>query len=246
MSNVMDAQYGRTRQEACALAGYAALYQATKDEQYRKTAKRMLAASVPAEEMCPAWARMLFLDLEKDGCREAIEQVAKRSLPEPARLEEAFDVLPFRMAYEMKLNRMAWVNRVAENFRSLHKRLFDPASGLHRAGEGEGFSPESTGWFLMALVDSIDICDQQLYEHWRAMVDIYRVTLRGILRSGKTAGAEAQLAYSILKGVRLGLIDGERYLDTGLALAEVRTGAMNVGVPFMAMAEKVLAGRCEA
>lgn len=237
-------QFGRTRQDACGLAGYMALYAATKDEGHQRMAEKMLQNAVRGQEMHPAWARLLFADV--DGWKETIEQVAQRGLPAPVRLEEAFDTLPFRMAYEMKLNRMAWVNRVAEDFRCLHQHLFDEKTGLHCAAEGEDFCAESTGWFLMALVDCIDICDQQLYEHWRCLVDIFRVTLRGILRSGKVEGAELQLAYCILKAVRMGLIDGERYLAKGMELAKAKHTGLDVGVPYMLAAEMKLAGRCEA
>ncbi|MBQ8312502.1 MAG: hypothetical protein IJX84_04780 [Clostridia bacterium] len=242
MGNEM--QFGRTRQDACGLAGYMALYAATGDEGHQRLAERMLQNAVTGEEMHPAWARLLFADVDK--WKETIEQVAQRELPAPARLEEAFDTLPFRMAYEMKLNRMAWVNRVAEDFRSLHQRLFDEKSGLHCAAEGEAYCAESTGWFLMALVDCIDICDQQLYEHWRCLVDIFRTTLRGMLRSGKVEGAELQLAYCILKAVRMGLIDSERYLARGLELAQAEHHGLDVGIPYMLAAEKALAGRCGA
>ncbi len=241
MDNTM--QFGRTRLDACGLAGYMALYEATKDEGHKRLAEQMLANAVPGAEMHPAWTRLLFADV--DSWKETIEQVAQRGLPAPASLEDAFDTLPFRMAYEMKLNSMAWVSRVAEDFRALHQRLFDEKTGLHGAAEGETFCAESTGWFLMALVDCIDICDQQLYEHWRCLVDIFRVTLRGILRSGKTEGAERMLAYCILKAVRMGLIDSERYLVQGLALAETAGKDDHVGMAYMLMAEKVLARRCE-
>lgn len=242
MGNEM--RYGRTRQDACGLAGYMALYEATKDEGHQRMAEKLLTNAVTGAEMHPAWARLLFANV--DRWQETIKQVAQRELPAPVRLEDAFDTLPFRMAYEMKLNRMAWVSRVAEDFCGLHQRLFDEKSGLHGAAEGEGFCAESTGWFLMALVDCIDICDQQLYEHWRCLVDIFRVTLRGILRSGRVEGAELQLAYCILKAVRMGLIDSERYLAQGLELAKAEYHSQDVGIPYMLAAEKALMGRCEA
>lgn len=236
-------QFGRTRQDACGLAGYMALYAATGDEGHKRMADRLLQNAAPADQLHPAWARLLFADAE--NWKETIEQVAQRGLLTPVRLEEAFDTLPFRMAYEMKLNRMAWVNRVAEDFSNLHQRLFDEKTGLHCAAEDESFCAESTGWFLMALVECIDICDQQLYEHWRCLVDIFRETLRGILRSGRVEGAELHLAYCILKAVRMGLIDGERYLTKGMELAQAEYGGQDVGVPYMLAAERALMGRCE-
>ena len=185
----------------------------------------------------------LLFAMEKTGdeaLRQAVEQQAAQPM-EVRRLEQAYEVLPFRMAYEMKLNRMAWVNRVAEQFRSIRARLYQEESGLNRAAEGENFTPVSTGWYMAALVDGIEACDQQLYEHWRALVDIFRETLRGLLRSGSTQGAEALAAYSILKAVRLGIIDPERYLPIGRELAEKMDESAGMGAYMMAWAETLLA-----
>lgn len=213
--------YGAAREDALAVSKYIALYRQTKDEAHRERALDMLRNLVPVEEMCPAWAAQLFFAYEEtgdEGWREMIEQVAARTLPEPMNLAEAYDVLPFRMAYEMKMNRMAWVSRVAASFKQLHERLFDKAAGLHNAAEGEAFSPEASAWFMLALVDAIEICDQQLYEHWRAMVDIFRVTLRGLVTHGLAAGAEEKTATAICKAVRLGIADPERYLPVANSL----------------------------
>ncbi len=237
-------QLGALREDALTLQAYIALYRCTQDAAHKDRAMKMLCRSVPAAEMCPAWACGMFFALEETGeeCwRGTIEQVMQKTLPEPMNLAEAYDVLPLRMAYEMKLNHMAWVSRVADSFKRLHKALFDAQAGLHRAAEGAAYSPDTTGWFMLALVDAIEICDQQLYEHWRALVDIFRETLRGLVKHGNVDGAEAKIAAAVLKAVRLGIIDPERYLPLARKLAPEHSG-LYVGDAFLAHAEHLLAG----
>lgn len=185
----------------------------------------------------------LLFAMEKSGdeaLRQQVEQLAAQPM-DVQRLEEAYEVLPFRMMYEVKLNKLAWVSRVTEQFRSIREKLRHEGTGLYGAAEGEAFTPVSTGWYLAALVDGIDACEQQLYEHWRALVDIFREALRGLLRSGSTKGAEALVAYSMLKAVRMGIIDPERYLPMAMELAENMDESAGMGAYMMAWAELQLA-----
>ncbi|MBQ3484176.1 MAG: glycoside hydrolase family 88 protein [Clostridia bacterium] len=191
-------------------------------------------AYIDQGECTPEKGKTLFFALETTGeekYRETIRQVMAELNAAPvetATLEKLYAELPFRMAYEMKLNGMEKVGQVAAAFRSAHAKLWDAREKLHRAAEGEGFSLRSEAWFLMALADSVALCADQLYEHWRAMVDIYRETLSGVLHrmnakgmltadptdaeSAPDAAATAIVLYALLQGVRQGLIDPERYL----------------------------------
>ena len=229
MGDVMESSavsWGNNREHALVVAAYISWYRQTQDETYCAQALDMLQHSVPVEEMCPAWAAHLFFAYEQTGdenWRVMIEQMLASMQQEPANLTGAYDMLPFRMAYEMKLNRMAWVSRVAASFKNLHEKLFEAEKGVHRAGEGEDFSAEATAWFLLALVDAIEICDQQLYEHWRTMVDIFRVTLRGVLKHGFSDDAKLKIATSIFKAVHLRIIDPERYLPVAREMDEQQT-----------------------
>ena len=66
---------------------------------------------------------------------------------------------------------------------------------------------------LLALTDAISLCSDQLYEHWRALVDLYRAGLKAALSAeAKEPETAAMLVYALHEGVRLGLIDPERYL----------------------------------
>lgn len=225
--------------EPAVFIGAVALYCATGKDFYRNYVLERLRAC--AGQHLPQGLGMgLMFALEETGeeCfRSGIEQLALRPV-QVERLADAYGELPFRMAYEMKLNRMAWVSRVTEQFADLRKRLYDGETGLYKAAEGSGFSPMATGWYLAALVDSIEVCDQQLYEHWRVLVDTFREALRGLLRSGSTGGAEALVVYAIRKGVRLGVIDPERYLPVAEQLRAAMSEQSSLGAFMLAWAEE--------
>lgn len=190
----------------------------------------------------PGNAKTLFFALEKTGeekYRQAIQQVMNGLSEQPASqeaLSALYEMLPFRMAYEMKLNRMEGVSRTAAAYCDAHMNCWDAAKRLHKVGDS--FSLKEEAWFLMALADGISLCSDQLYEHWRTLVDIYRESLsgvlcrmtpQGLLRTNVTdgqedAGGTAIVLYALLMGVQMGLIDPERYLPVarkGLAALRV-------------------------
>ena len=180
----------------------------------------------------PGATKTLFYALEKTGedkYRVAIQKAMDR-LEEPAdaSLSALYETLPFRMAYEMNINRMEKVGQTAKMYRDAHLARWDRVHRLHRTENG--FSLREEAWFLMALVDGIALCSDQLYEHWRALVDIYRETLSGVLRRFNEQGLLAAdlteegegdpidtaiVLWALLSGVEQGLIDPERYLPVG-------------------------------
>ena len=104
-------------------------------------------------------------------------------------------------------------------------------------GRSPNFWLRSMGWYLMALIDCIDWMDEQLYESRRTLTDLFREAMAGILpyadpETGlfyqvidradvpgnypETSGS-AMVIYARLKGVRLGLLDGEVHLAPALA-----------------------------
>lgn len=183
------------------------------DSEYARYVISSADAFIQADKCTPANAGALFFALDKTGeekYRKAIERVMAKLNDQDAAssLVEAYETLPFRMAYEMKLNRMERVGATAAMFRSIHQRLWSEKTGRHDA------SLREEGWFLLGLTDAIKVCSDQLYEHWRAMVDIYRETLRGVLQELETDDPQilALLLYAMLTGVEMGLIDPERYL----------------------------------
>lgn len=174
------------------------------------------ADSLIAADACqPECAKALFFALQETGeekYRDAIGAVMAKlgRTPNAAVLpaETLYAELPFRMAYEMGLGGMEKVGLCAVKFRQSFAALWDSTCGLVSGG------PFQSAMTLLALVDCIDLCSDQLYEHWRAMVDVYRQVLRGLMAAQRPENPETEglLLTSLLAGVRMNLIDPERYL----------------------------------
>lgn len=184
----------------------------------------------------------------------------KQLYPNQIWLDGLYMVEPFYMAYEMKFGGMEKVGDVVLQFKNVRKHLWNAKKGLNyhaydetktmfwadrESGCSANFWLRSTGWYLMALADTIDACREELYEHYRTLVDIFRESLAGVLRYQAADGlfyqvidhpmakgnytetsGSAMIAYALMKGVRLGILDPEKYLPIGKrvfeALAETK------------------------
>ena len=68
---------------------------------------------------------------------------------------------------------------------------------------------------MVLLIDTIDQMSPEIYEHYRALQDMFRIRLKAML-AGENPGPPEQLAYSIQKGCSTGTLlreKYERYLD---------------------------------
>ncbi len=182
----------------------------------------------------------------------------KQLYPNQIWLDGLYMAQPFYMAYEMKFGGMEKVGDIVSQFKNVRKYLYDAEKGLNyhaydedreqfwadkETGLSANFWLRSTGWYLMALIDTIGLCTEQLYEHYRALVDIFRESIAGVLRYQAENGlfyqvidhAEAEgnytetsgssmIAYAVLKGVRLGILDPEKYLPIGKQVMEALIG----------------------
>lgn len=178
------------------------------DEAAKQYVIRRADSLIESDACTPASGRALFAALAATGddkYRAAIEGVMTRIGRDPADVlnsaEAMYAVLPFRMAYEMKLGGMEKVGLVAARFREQRRLLMN-------TGDLRGMA-----YGLLALTDAIDSCADQLYEHWRALVDLYREALKAALSAAAPADeTAAMLVHAIHEGVRMNLIDPERYL----------------------------------
>ena len=171
--------------------------------------------------------------------------------PEQVWLDGLYMAQPFRAEYDRRFLSGLEAADIAKQFKNVrahlysdHQRLYFHACDLAKVqpwadretGCSASFWLRAMGWYLMALVDCVDVMAEQLYEHRRALMDLFLEGIRGILpyadpETGlyyqvidradvpgnylETSGS-AMIAYAILKGVRLGLLDPERYLAPGL------------------------------
>lgn len=191
------------------------LHRRTADDAARQYVIDWADSLIGAGACTPACGKALFFALETTGeakYREAAEGVMAALGREPSEVidsaETLYRVMPFRMAYEMKLGGMEKVGLVAAKYRAAYASLWN-ARTVCFGGDLRG-----TAFALLALVDAIDICSDQLYEHWRALVDMYREVLRAALTADSAPEGEtaAMLVWALLAGVRMNLIDPERYL----------------------------------
>ena len=123
--------------------------------------------------------------------------------------------------------------------KQLYYHACDTARKQTWANKVTGCSPNfwlrSMGWYVMSLIDCIDNCSEMLYEHYRLLMDLFREAIRGMLRYRDEAtglywqvidhgenpdnyletSGSAMMAYALLKGVRLGVLNEEKYLPLG-------------------------------
>ena len=175
----------------------------------------------------------------------------KQIYPEQIWLDGLYMAQPFRAEYDRRFLSGLEAADIAAQFRNVRKYLYNADKGLYyhacdlarvqpwankETGCSANFWLRSMGWYLMALVDCVDLMAEQLYEHRRVLMDLFLEAVRGILpyadpETGlfyqvidradvkenylETSGS-AMVAYALMKGVRLGLLDPERYLAPGL------------------------------
>lgn len=164
--------------------------------------------------------------------------------PNQVWLDGLYMAQPFYMQYETQLNDM---RNCADSFRqfvNVEKFMRDEETGLYfhgydesrqmywanpETGCSQNFWLRALGWFIVALVDTLQVMDEQLYYEYRRIQSILRNLADAILpwqhESGmfyqvvdqpdaegnylETSGT-ALVAYSLLKAVRLGLLP-EKY-----------------------------------
>lgn len=107
----------------------------------------------------------------------------------------------------------------------------DPKTGL-----SHNYWIRSIGWHLMALIDLYEISDEEIFEQHKAYADWFKEALSGVMEHQdpetklfyqlaalpdvkgnylETSGS-AMVAYSILKGCRLGVLQSEKWLERGI------------------------------
>lgn len=164
----------------------------------------------------------------------------KQIYPWQVWLDGLYMAQPFYMQYETRYNRMRGCRDSFEQFARAEKHMRDPATGLYYHGYDESramywadpvtgcsqnFWLRAIGWLAVALVDTLEVMDEQLYYEYRklqallrSLADallpwqdaggmLYQVVDRGDAPGNylETSGT-ALVAYALLKAVRLGYL----------------------------------------
>ena len=256
--------------DSLALEGCIGLYGATGDGRYREAVLRRLAER--AWKDTDGMALLFALDETgekryEEAVRALTKQVRERLQAGKAMApEELRALMPLVMACEMRFDRMAHVSDVVAQFRLARVLLFDEEAGLYLSGSDNTLRSE--GMLLAALIDCIALCSQELYEHWRALVDLFGEAVRGLMpyqdkstglfqthaeQAGEDAAVDMQgsalAAYALFKGARLGVLNPEWYLPlgrktlAGLAEHPPRADGTDAGALMMAWAEYLRTAR---
>jgi unsaturated rhamnogalacturonyl hydrolase len=179
----------------------------------------------------------------------------KTSYPNQIWLDGLYMVQPFYMEYDTRFGNREHYRDIFLQFANAKTFLYDEEKQLAYHGYdesrvqpwadpitgcSENFWLRSLGWYAMALVDTVSVCDPQIYEVYAGLVKDFKMLIKGILRyqdeaSGlwyqvvdhpeaagnylETSGS-AMIAYSLLKGCAIGILSEDRYLERGKRIIE--------------------------
>lgn len=179
----------------------------------------------------------------------------KKIYPDQIWLDGLYMAQPFYMEYETRYNKKEKYNDIISQFENVQKYLYDDEKGLcyhaydemkeqfwadKETGRSGNFWLRSMGWYLMALVDTMDHMSFEIYEQYRKLQDIFKLVLKGILKYQdkdsklfyqvidrsdveenylETSGS-AMVGYAILKACRMGILLKEKYASVGMEIVE--------------------------
>ena len=121
-----------------------------------------------------------------------------RNLTEDERIrpENLLGTMSAFAAYDAKQQASLEAGRVAATFQRARKKL-----GKDRAHDG---------MYMAALADTLECMEKQIYEHYRAVADLLLEAAQAWLKSEEKSDPLALCG--VLKCIRLGLLDAERYM----------------------------------
>lgn len=213
------------------------LYEETKEEKYKIAIEVLMEQlrSHPRTESGSFWHKLIY--------------------PNQIWLDGLYMAQPFYMEYETKFNNKKNYNDIIDQFKNVRKFLYNDDKKLYYHGYDEAriqpwadketglssnFWIRAMGWYLMALVDTIDEISEEIFEQYKLLVDLFKEAISGILiyqdQDSKlfyqvidkgnidnnyleTSGS-AMVAYAILKACRLGILQKEKYQEIGEKIVE--------------------------
>lgn len=208
------------RMDGSLLKGCADMYRATGEREWRDAVLHTVSACVfPEEELkeresikeIVSRGKALFFAWDETG--EERYKTAAGKLRDALRNftfstpRELYAIQPFIAEYDTRFGDKQSYKTIAREF---------AAACREEKNEDDPF-------LLAALVDTAEKMDMQIYEHYRTLADLFLSRARGVF-SRQTAlepdaAGNAMVVYAMLKGVRLGFIDEEKYLPFALRVA---------------------------
>ena len=208
------------------------LYKFTNEEKYDK-----------AIEMC--YQQILTHPRTKEG-----NFWHKKIYPNQVWLDGLYMMQVFYTRYETERNKLQNYSDIVNQFKNVYNIMRDKETGLYyhaydssksmfwankETGLSQNYWLRSIGWYTVALIDVYGYMDEQMYDEYHTIKEIFKDTIDSILKYQdqeskmfyqvpnfpgreknylETSGS-CMIAYAILKGVRLKALP-ERYLQIGL------------------------------
>lgn len=174
----------------------------------------------------------------------------KKIYPNQVWLDGLYMMQPFYTRYETLRNKMQNYADIVKQYKNVYRLMRDAKTGLYyhgydservmfwadsKTGLSKNFWLRSIGWFTVSLIDVYEYMNEQMYDEYHTIKEIFKETVDSILKfqdaeskmfyqvpnlPGKednyleTSGS-SMIAYAILKGVRLKALP-ERYQTIGL------------------------------
>ncbi len=230
------------------LNGLTAMFRTSGKDEYRRAALSFFEKSIdpegtilPAPACAPdlaACGKALFFALDETGdtrYKIALDAVADRIKAEawPDTPAGLYAVMPFLAEYDTRFGGRQAYKAIAQQFKAVHRALFDAEKGLYLGKDGR-FSIWDEGLMLMALADTVENLDMQIYEHYRTLSDMLFDAVRlpyrletdhlfslscGDPEQAPDPSGGFMIVYVMLKGVRLQMLDAEKYSFLAYRLA---------------------------
>lgn len=208
------------------------LYDETKEEKYRKAIENLMdqLRSHPRTQCNNFWHKKIY--------------------PNQIWLDGLYMAQPFYMEYETRYDNKEHYDDIVNQFKNVRKYIYDDNKKLYyhaydetktmiwadkETGKSPNFWLRAMGWYLMALIDTMDIMSKEIFEQYKALEEIFKEAVNGILQYQdkesklfyqiidkaeiegnylETSGS-AMVAYAIMKACRMGVLSSEKYAKTG-------------------------------
>lgn len=173
--------------------------------------------------------------------------------PEQVWLDGLYMGQVFYMMYETRFGGKEHYNDIVVQFKNVRKFIFDNEKSLYYHAydsakvqpwaDGEtGLSPNfwlrAMGWYILALIDTMSVMEQPVYEYYRELQTLFKEAVTGLLKyQDKETGlfyqiidrADAEgnyletsgsvmIAYAILKACRMKVLLAEKYQDNAIGM----------------------------
>ncbi len=205
-------------QVAYIISGLIELFKLTKEEVYLEkieaSAKEAIAQKKPYEEMIVGANSLLKLyeltgeNSYKEQIEDLHQQLLTRAKSERNSFsyEEMYVTYPFYMTYETKFNKM-------NGYMDIYRQFLSADAKADK-------SIQDSIWFAMALIDTIEGMDEQIFYEYRTLMLLFKKTVIELLEDDhKTEPQKVAMSYLVLKGIRLNCLP-ERLLANGVETFE--------------------------